>query len=100
MALAVGAGGGNQGGYPVSFLRTLDLKLKLRCCRNNNDSDMNRAAELAARTTQFNTASPQPQEQARTLLDQLLASGGEVRVCTAQGLLVSLDRLSFYLTDQ
>ena len=81
MVLAVGAGGGSQGSYPVSFLRTLDLKLKLRCCCGSSDPDMNRAAELAARTTQFNTAVPQLQEQARTLLDQLLASGGEVRAC-------------------
>ena len=76
---APGVGGGNQGGYPVSFLRTLELKLTLRCCRCNTDPYLNRAAELAARTTQFNTAVPQPQDKARALLERLLASGGEVR---------------------
>ena len=78
----VGTGGGNQGGYPVSFLRTLSLKLSFRCCRCNSSSELNRAAELAARTTQFNTAAPQPREQALALLEQLLASGGEVRTRT------------------
>jgi hypothetical protein len=55
---------------------------------------MNRAAELAARTTQFNTAAPQPQEQARALLDQLLATGGEVRACVLPGLLGVLDGMT------
>lgn len=77
--MIVGVGGGNQGGYPVSFLKTLDLKLSLRCCQCSGGPELRRAAELAARTTQFNTAAPQPQEKALALLEQLLADGGEVR---------------------
>ena len=84
LSVYVGTGGGNQGGYPLSFLRTLGLKLSFRCCRCGSDSELNRAAELAARTTQFNTAAPQPQEQALALLERLLASGGEVRTRTFQ----------------
>jgi hypothetical protein len=128
-----GAGGGNHGGgYPASFLRTLNLELCLRCYSSSSDSTpgvqktprtplmikcprpsenrdhlickdrlgtgarklrderwrvsaggLQRAAELAARTTQFNTAAPQPQEQALAMLEQLVASGGEVRTARA-----------------
>ena len=85
LGLIVGVGGGNQGGYPVSFLRTLDLCL--RCCHCTRGPNLTRAAELAARTTQFNTAAPQAQEQAMALLTHILASGGEVRTHSRPGIL-------------
>ena len=99
LSVYVGTGGGNQGGYPLSFLRTLGLKLSFRCCRCGSDSELNRAAELAARTTQFNTAAPQPQEQALALLERLLASGGEVRTRTFQSLPQFSSLCCLVLTD-
>ena len=79
----VGGGYATTGGYPPAFLRTLDLKLSVQRCLGG--ARLARAAELAARTTQFNTATPRPRAEVRATLEALVATaaGGEVWTMTA-----------------
>jgi hypothetical protein len=79
-ARVAGTGGGYAavGGFPLPFLRTLQLRLTLRCCCGDDSDALARAAELAARATQFNTASAAPRDALLARFQQLLAAGGEV----------------------
>ena len=97
-----GTGGGyaTTGGYPLAFILTLELKLVLRrhsACEvggvppalqhaTRQSNGLARAAELAARTTQFNTGVSlpfqkwgEPQDALLRLFESLVGSGdGEV----------------------
>lgn len=75
-----GAGGGyaTTGGYPYEFLCTLELRLKLQQYdprAGGQAATLDRAAELAARTTQFNTAMPRSREQMRAILEAVAGCG-------------------------
>ena len=77
-----GTGGGyaKTGGYPDSFLKTLDLRLCLRelDLLDHSSEGLRRACELAARTTQFNTALPSPEKEVQKTLETILRGGGQV----------------------
>jgi hypothetical protein len=77
-----GTGGGyaTTGGYPPAFLQTLDLHLTIQRCDVASDrACLDRVAELAARTTQFNTVLPRPRASMVEILPAVVEeAGGEL----------------------